>query len=200
MGGIYVKRPIFVFLTIIIVVVGYLLISNWKNDEYKVADEYFPKDLMTKNFSGGYENEGFTQIIEKIQNGKIQIKVINTAIGVFTVYEVSPEQVKLIYAIEDDGDLIDVDLNNLENNREEVLIKAPVKKGTKWKDSQDGKYEITGINIKIHTPAGDFNTIEVTYKSDSYEVKRYYAKEIGLVKSEYGITDELISIEYGGNI
>lgn len=201
MGGINVKRSIFIFLSIVLVVAGYLLINSWKNEQYPMADEYFPNKIMTKRFSGGYENEGFTQLVEKIENGKVQIKVKDTAIDVVTVYEVSHEEIKLIYALEDDGDLIEVDLSSLENNREEVLIKAPIKKGAKWQNPQGGKYEITGIDIKVNTPAGDFNTIEISYKTDSYEVKRYYAKGIGLVKSEneYGITDELISIEDGIN-
>lgn len=195
------KKIVFSIFAIIIAIAA---LSIFKSPINKVdslsmgADDFFPKQVMTKKFSGGFENEGFTHIIDKFENGKLQIKQTDSAMPTILVYEISKESIKLIYSQEiHDIKFGENYIENTESNRKDIIIKAPIKKGTKWTDEK-GKYEITGVDVEITTPAGDFNnTVEVTFTRNDFEVKRYYAKDIGLVKSIIdGLVDELIEIKY----
>lgn len=172
-------------------------VQNQIDNELKV-ENFIPKQEMIKEFSGGYENEGFTHTVEEIKNGRIQVKEKqNEAMGIIAVYEVSENQISLIYTQEaDDLDSTEIDLDRITPNREKIILKGPLKVGTKWTDDTDRKYEITGVNIKVETPAGAFHAIEVLAASGKFETKYYYVKNIGLVKSIYSGKDELLKIQY----
>ncbi len=194
------KKIVFSIFAIIISIAALLIYKSSidKVDSLSMeVDDFFPKQVMTKKFSGGFENEGFTHTIDKIENGKLQIKQTDSAMPTILVYEISKESIKLIYSQEiHDIKFGENYIENIESNRKDIIIKAPIKKGTKWTD-EEGKYEITGVDVEITTPAGDFNTLEVTFTRNDFEVKRYYAKDIGLVKSIIdGLEDELIEIKY----
>lgn len=193
------KKALFIFVSVILLMTTYYFINkDTGKDSVFTANEYFPKEIMTKKFSGGFENEGFTHIIDKIEDGKIQIKIQDTGMNMITVYKISQDQISLIYTLENTNTSEEIDFENLIENKKDVIIKSPIKKGSKWMDDKNGKYEITGVNIEVNTPAGKFDTIEVTYKNNDFEIKRYYAKNIGLVKNIYNheLTDELIDLEY----
>ena len=76
------------------------------------------------------------------------------------------------------------------------FIKGPIRVGTTWKVNKL-EAKITGINVDITTPAGEFNTIEIQFKKDDVVYKEYYAKDIGVVriKTEKDKLD-LVKVEY----
>lgn len=195
------KRKLLLSIIVLVMIgIGITLKYSAKNDhiqELRVQD-YFPKKTMIKHFSGGFENGGFKHIIDKIYKDKVQVKQIDTGTGVIRVYQVSENDITLIYSREEsDGKFKEDYIESLEANTSNVIIKAPLEVGTKWSDKTDMKYEITGINVEAITPAGKFSAVEVTEVRDSFEIKRYYAKDLGLVKTSikgYG-EDELIKIE-----
>lgn len=78
------------------------------------------------------------------------------------------------------------------------FIKAPIKVGTTWDKpfnqrnhyGQIIKGEITGIDIPLETTLGTLKTLEITIKTpNGYYEKYYYAKGIGLVRTDYGNYD-----------
>ena len=82
---------------------------------------------------------------------------------------------------------------------QEVILAAPIRLGNSWAINpqlEGSAYrEITGISISVTTPAGTFETIEVTtFYTDSNafleppRIREYFAPGIGVVKS----------ISYGG--
>ena len=70
--------------------------------------------------------------------------------------------------------------NFTDQREEEVILKAPIEVGNSW-SSNENDYEITAIDHEIEVPAGTYQTIEVTINMDDMVVKRYYAKDVGLV-------------------
>lgn len=171
--------------------------KNSKSPELRVQD-YFPMKTMTKHFSGGFENAGFTQIIDKVMVDKVQVKQLDTGTGVIFIYQISDKEIRLIFSNEvPDGKFKDNYIGTVEPNSKDIILKTPLEIGTKWTDASEIKHEITGINVPVQTPAGSFSAIEVTLLKDEFKSKVYYVKELGLVKRiiEGYSKDELIKIE-----
>lgn len=190
-----------IIIVVLIIALVVLLKSNISSDnqeEVLNVSDYFPQVEMTLEYSGGFENAGFTQIVDWIEGDKVQIKHIDTGAYLAMVYQVTDEYIKLIYAEEVSGEGFKENyLESFNPNREQVILQAPLKLGTKW-SVDDSQYEITATDVEITTPTGTFTTIEVTQSRDEFEVKSYYANGLGLVKriiEGYGV-DELISVEY----
>jgi hypothetical protein len=156
--------------------------------------DYFPKKGMKKYFTGGFENAGFIQIIDKFEGDKAQIKQLDSGTGVALVYQVTEMDIKIIFGTEvGDGKFKDDYIGTVTANRNDILLKAPILVGTKWTNDRERKCEITGVNVKVKTPAGTFYTIEVTNTSGEYLSKDYYAKDLGLVRvSTKGYDDSLL--------
>ncbi|WP_105620075.1 hypothetical protein [Vallitalea okinawensis] len=197
------RRKALILFGVVLALLFFFIILNFnaknvRDDELRVQ-EYFPKEEMIKEFSGGFENSGFTHTIDKIENGRAQVKQVDTGTGVIRIYEISENDISLIYSQEvGNGKFEENYIDTIKPNKSKIILKAPLKVGTKWTDDTGGKFEITGINVKVKTPVGIFYAIEVSFTRDDFEVKRYYVKGVGLVKSiikEYG-EDELIEIKY----
>ena len=173
-----------------------LVLRNSKDKDLKV-EEYFPNRKMTKEFSGGYEKEGFSHIVERLENGKVLMKQWDTGTGVAQVYQITDRDIRLIYSETGESFLKDY-INEVTPNTDYIILKAPLTVGTKWTSNTGGINEITGVNIKILTRAGVFYTVEVTHKDNEYESKSYFAKNVGLIKRThrgYG-SDNLVKLTY----
>lgn len=193
------KKSIILLISVILLfsLVGGFGVRNSKDKDLRV-EEYFPSRKMTKEFSGGYEKEGFSHIVEKVENGKVLIKQWDTATGVALVYQVTENDIRLIYS--ETGESFPRDyINGVTPNSDKIILKAPLEIGTKWTSSDSsGSYEITGVNVKVFTRIGMFYAVEVTRKGNEFEYKYYFVKNIGLVKSSfkgYG-SDNLITLKY----
>jgi hypothetical protein len=195
------KRKL-LFSVIILVMVSIVITTNFRsknggNNDIRVQD-YFPRKTMTKQFSGGFENGGYKHIIDKIDKDKVQVKQLDTATATILIYQVSENDIRLIFRNEEpDGKFKENYIGIVKPNVDEIILKSPLEVGTQWTDNSDGKYEITGINVGVKTPVGTFSTVEVTLLRGGSEVKMYYAKDFGLVKrtiKDYS-EDELIRIE-----
>lgn len=163
------------------------------DNNYSVA-EYFPDKEMIKVFDGGYENSGSIQIFDEFQDDRLQMRLVNHGTGVVMIYKTSDNDLKIIFSKETE-DMAEGYLD-YPSNRDSIILKGPIKKGTKW-SSDGGDYEITGVDVNVTTPAGEFKALEVTYKRDDYKYKSYYAKGLGLVKTEDEFfPSQLIRIEY----
>jgi len=162
------KQKLIFILTLFVVVlsVSYYLINNVVNvtstEEILVSD-YFPNREMTKVYNGGFENGGTVVFFDKIVDDKVQTKVINTATGMINVYEISENKISLIYSLIAEDDRLKEDYLDGPSNREDIVLKGPIKKGLKWSDEYSSS-EITNTNMVVNTPAGEFKAIEVSNK------------------------------------
>jgi hypothetical protein len=168
------------------------------------ARDYFPSKPVKKYFTGGFENGGFTQTFEKFEGDKVQVKQFDTAVGIALIYQISDEHIRKIYGAEmPDGKNEEDYIGRVQENSNDIILKAPLVVGTKWTNNKGDKYEVSGVNVKVKTPAGTFNAVEVTVKYTGWDSvnKFYYAKDLGVVKSsiisgkDLSMDDLLIKIE-----
>ena len=156
---------------------------NTENDLYNLRiKDYIPKNNLLKVFNGGFENLGSISIVKNADVDEYVIYNINSATGDISVYRAIDDFIKLIY-FKGEVEVFDKNYSSKDNNKDTIVLKSPIKKGTSWKDINDTQYEITGINKKINTPSGDYNTLELTLEKKGYEIKKYYAKGLGVVKT-----------------
>ncbi len=159
----------------------------------KVSD-FFPAGQVTKVFSGGFENQGMKQRVLSIQNNQVQILQEDSGTSLILVYEVTSDQIRLIFSEEEH--YTTEKLGHFLSNRNNVILKAPLEVGTKWDSDHGGYWAITAIDIYVKTPAGTYKAVEVTFSYDEYETKYYFAKGLGIIKtvSDFATT-ELIEVK-----
>lgn len=172
-----------------------------QNDMDKIlrVEDYFPTQKIRKEFTGGFENSGYTHTIDKFEQGKAQLKQLDTGTGVVMIYEISQDEIRIISSQEvGDGNFRESYLDSLSQDRNNVILKSPLRVGTKWSDDMKGEIKITGVNVKVKTPIGKFYGIKVEYKAGDFDVTEYYVKGLGLVKKAFKNfwTDELIKVDY----
>lgn len=201
----YLKLGLWILISAFVIIVSLLAARNMIRAS-KIKDEiasripYYPSETMTKIFKNEATNDGFTQIVELIQGNKIQIKQVDSLTRVIMVYEVSDENIKLVFTKE----MVDTDsgknfIEGLVPEKEDIIIQSPLEVGTQWFDGDGGKYEIIKTDAIVKIGLDTFETIVVKYTNRDFTVKEYYAKDIGLVKiivNNYGVY-ELVQINKG---
>ncbi len=186
------KKKFVFFCIIALILTSIFLFTKSNSKELGTVTDYTPNVPMVKLYSGGYENSGYVEKVDYVSKDKIQLKHLSGAMAGVSVYSISKDKILVSYRTEEDlaGDRqqeLDENYIDLSSNSQETILKGPIKKGTAWTDAVDhgtNAYEITGVDVKVNTPAGDFTAIEVTYSStdSTIQVKNYYAKGLGLVK------------------
>lgn len=74
----------------------------------------------------------------------------------------------------------------MQNKTQElVLLQEPIKEGTTWTLADSSKRTITGVNVDVSVPAGNYKAVEVTTEGSHSTTVDYYAPEVGLVKSVF---------------
>jgi hypothetical protein len=168
-----------------------------------LVKDYFPfeKDRHLVYKGGGFENSGFEYYTDYISGNRMQLSENNGGTNLVHVYEVNNGELKLVY---NEGEIYHrYNYLNL-TNREEIMIKEPIKTGTAWNLADGTVRSITGTDLSINTPSGNYTAIEVTSKKDDWVMKDYYAKGMGLdkriytsTKDNFTMTSELGKVEKG---
>lgn len=182
---------------LLLIFLVFILIKLFSLSNEEKPSDYFPDSIMVKYFEGELENDEFIQIIDKVEDDKIQVKQINDNSKIVMVYDLTDTMIRLVYTYQGD-EISDDYISNLEENRDDIIIKGPLKVGNSWDDNSGGVYEITEMDIIVRTPADGFEALLVEYNNDQLNIKEYYAKEIGLIKiviNNY-IINELVGIEF----
>ena len=157
---------------------------------------FVPGREMIKIFSGGFEDAGSIHVIDKIEDDKFQVKQIDTAAAAALVYSVDDNEIVLVFSEETSH--FEENYFNKINNRNHTQLKTPLEKGTTWTDGEGGTYTITGVDVEFETEVETYKAIEVTLRRGDFELKRYYARDIGLVGSvteDFG-SMKLLGIDY----
>lgn len=76
-------------------------------------------------------------------------------------------------------------LDKTNENGGRIILQEPLEVGTTWESPNGNVAEITAVDVEVDTPLGVFPALEVTETAETSVNKYYYAKDIGLVKSEY---------------
>lgn len=150
----------------------------------KISDYYPYKANQRMKYAGsGNEYAEKDVYIDIIKGDRIQLRVINPGTTLGQVLENRDGELRVITSV---GELYFLqDLTAAVNNNPEVLLKEPLEKGTKW-ILQDGRTRsITGMDVNISTPSGEYKALEVTTLGEDYEMKDYYVLNIGQVKTVF---------------
>lgn len=167
-------------------------------DDVTELARYFPPKNVKMIYNGGFEGGGYSRTTEFIEGNKVQTKEISTGASVVVVYVLSEEAVTIIFEKEVNGQ--EKSYINTAPNTNRIVLKAPIKVGTTWEQDERRQSTITGVGVEVSTPAGRYNTVEVTTAIENAVMKDYYAQDIGLVKStyksgDYELQSELIKVE-----
>ncbi|OZI12641.1 hypothetical protein CEW92_05665 [Bacillaceae bacterium SAS-127] len=149
------------------------------------VEDYFP---MVENVKYVYEGKGneyasYDVMIDYLEKGKVQQRIDNGGTVLANVLQVKVGKLQKVWTREEV--YYRENFLKAKGSEEEILLMAPLTKGTAWK-LQDGRMrEITNTEASIDTPSGSYRAIEVMTKGKDSETLDYYAKGIGLVKSVF---------------
>ncbi len=150
--------------------------------ERKVSD-YFPIQDNVKYVYEGMGNEfaGFTVTVDYSSVNKVQQRVDNGGTVIARVYEITDEELTRIFSM---GEVYyRVNMLSQRDDAKEIMLMAPLVKGTTWTLEDGRQRTITGISTEVRTSLGTYPTIEVITEGSNGTTVDYYAKDIGLVKT-----------------
>jgi hypothetical protein len=84
------------------------------------------------------------------------------------------------------------DLTSTINKNPEILLKEPLKKDTKWTLSDGRTRYISGLDVNVSTPSGEYKALEVTTLGTDYTMLEYYVLNTGLVKRVFKSGESVI--------
>ncbi len=155
-----------------------------QTSSYTIKD-YFPFKENTKYVFEGKGNEYafYTVYVDYIKGDKIQLRKNNGGTEVVSVIENKNGQLKTIFSKEEA--YYREDFTSKPSDKEDILLKEPLIKGTSWTLSNGTKRYISNINVDVTTPAGNFKAIEVTTEGNGSKTLDYYGLNAGLIKTVY---------------
>ncbi|HZK71402.1 MAG TPA: GerMN domain-containing protein [Clostridia bacterium] len=165
------------------------------------VSEYLPfaKDVYMKYKGTGNEFAAYDTYVQFAEADLMQIRKDNGGTVSVIVYQLIDGAIKKVFT---QGETYYHYDYTSSRNDDEIILKEPIKVGTSWKLKDGSVRSITSVNKQIKTPAGDYNALEITTKRKDTTEHDYYAKSIGLVKSEFldnngsvSITSELEKVE-----
>ena len=168
--------------------------ENQQKNEQKnepVVSEYSIKEYVgikadeKYNYAGeNSEYAEYVRYVDYIDGNKYQIRTNNSATETVTVIELTDNELKMVSR----KGVCDYRENFLkkpetEETEKEILLKAPIAKGTEWTLSDGSKRHISSIDAVVSTSIGELKCVEVTTENISGQKNlQYYAPNLGLVK------------------
>jgi hypothetical protein len=156
--------------------------------------DYFPFEGDVEYIFEGMGNEyaTFTRTVDYIDGNRIQIRDNNGGTEIVKVIEATEDEVRLVYSRAET--YFRESFIKKDSGKPEILLKAPIAKGTTWMMPDGSKSTITGIDVVVKVPYGEYKAVEVTIDGATGDTINYYAKGAGLVKTVYNPgTDEVSS-------
>ena len=150
----------------------------------RIAD-YFPANDNTRLIYQGTGNEfaSYEVYTDYTDNGLIQQRISTGGTTAVRIVHISKNRAEIVYS---QGETyFRQNMLDLRAGAPEALLKAPLETGRSWLLGDGRIRTITGAGITIETPAGSFDTIEVTTEGPYGKSMDYYAKDVGIVKTVY---------------
>lgn len=190
-------KKMLLLIVILVIFTGAAFTSNIPDHNEKVnLAAYFPAQVgRNYKFRGeGDEFAYFERELIYVREPFLQLHDISGT-SMAKIYKIESDQISLISSqaefYENKNLLLDL---NKDIKIEEIILKTPLKKGMQWETNGKTK-EIFATDMIIKVPAGIFHDviiIKINYPNqDSNNFGfDYYAKNMGLIKSEYIISDD----------
>lgn len=153
-----------------------------KSSQYEIND-FFPFKANTWYIYEGKGNEfaGYTVWVDYIRGNKIQQRLSNDGTELAKVIENKNGELKIVFTREES--YYREDFTSKTSNKDEILLKEPLVKGTSWTLANGQRRYISALDVSVSTPYGNFKALEVTTEGSDFKNLDYYALNIGLVKS-----------------
>lgn len=152
------------------------------------ANTYMPAKTNQEISLSSNDDHGTSKVItEYIEGNKIQLRKLGKATTMVEQWEYENNGVYIIFSQE--GFYEPFNSLNMASNRNELILKEPLKVGNTWNAESGNKYEITSINYPLETYAGNFDTIEVTSTDGTIIRKNYFAQNIGIIRTTIEFQD-----------
>jgi spore germination protein GerM len=149
---------------------------------YSIKDYYPFKENVIYSYEGkGNEYAEFTTWVDYIKEDRIQIRTNNGGTEVCKVIENKDGELKVLLSREEC--YYREDFTGRAEGDGEILLKEPLAKGTSWTLPDGRKRYISNTEVKVTTPSGSYEALEVTTEDKESTVMDYYALNIGLVKT-----------------
>jgi hypothetical protein len=159
--------------------------------------DYFPIKPNTRYVYEGSGNEyaSYDVFVDYSQGTKMQQRVDNGGTVVARVIEVKGGVAKLVFSRAEA--YYRENFLKSKANKSEILMKEPLRAGTKWKLADGRERRIESTSTSVSTPSGNYTAVAVVTKSKADTTTDYYAKNVGLVKSvsKYGDTEVSSSLK-----
>ena len=150
--------------------------------------DYYPFVINALyEYASDTPDAGYDAYITYYWRTKMQRKITRASHNSTEVLENVRGELRLRYSEPDY--YINDDLTNEKANASRILLKEPLEMGASWEDDSGHKSSVTGVDVPVETGAGNFTALEVTVAAPGgNELKFYYTRGVGLVKSVDGDT------------
>jgi hypothetical protein len=172
-----------------------------KKEEPK--EEQQPEDISLKDFfpltegtkwqylGEGNEFASFTSEVLFVKEDRAQVMENNGGTVSASVFKVTDDEIVRIFFKGEEYD--ETNFLDEEPNDNLVILKKPLKVGTKW-ETTHGTREIVETDAIVDTPAGKFeDCIKVRISLDTSTSFEYFKQGIGMVKREFIYEDTIVT-------
>ena len=155
-------------------------------------EDYFP---IEENVRYVYEGEGnefasYNVYIDFTEENKVQQRVETGGTVLARVLKIVDG--KLIRSLSREEVYHRQNLLDIEEE-EEILLMEPLEVGTTW-TLEDGRTRtITSLNAEVSTPLATYEAIEVVTEGFDAKMTDYFAKGVGLVKTEFDSDGNIVT-------
>lgn len=133
----------------------------------------------------GAEGASYTVYPQFTHSDTMQLVQSTSGTDMVKVYEYTENEVREVFLRGETyfrDDIVDTGLTTGQDTFD-ILLQSPIEKGHSWESPSGSVSEITGTNVAVETPSGNYEAIEVTRKLNDSTTVLYYAPEVGLVQT-----------------
>lgn len=151
---------------------------------YTIKDYYpFMENIVYEYEGTGNEYASYKVWIDFIKGDKIQRRTNNGGTELVSVLQNKAGELKVVFSKEEA--YYREDFTSKQSNKDEILLKEPLVKGTSWTLPDGRKRYISNVDVSMKTPLGDFKALEVTTEDKDSKIIDYYGLNAGLIESVY---------------
>lgn len=161
-----------------------------ENDRQMVAlkDYYLAQANSLYVYAGsGNEYAAYRMNFDFIDtdNNLIQTRTNNGGTETVRVIQIEEDKISIVSTVNECYYRDNLLKKEFAPEEKEILLMAPLEKGTEWTLPDGRKRYISGTDLEIVTPMGTYPALEVTTESEDSKILDYYAPSIGLIKSVF---------------
>jgi hypothetical protein len=166
--------------------------------ENVTIQDYYPFQADTEYVYTGEGNEyaSYHRYIDFVdsENKKFQTRTNNGGTETVRVIEIKDGKISVVSIVNECyyRDNI-MSAAAAVKEKPEVLLMEPLVQGTQWNTPDGSKRYISGVEVTVETPTGNYKAIEVTTEGEDSTTKNYYAPQVGLVKEVFLSNDMEVS-------